>query len=86
MYKLKKYSVLCLNGSHKGKTVEVVEKYTLEEERLKKQNMSFTVDGIEYAGYCRRCGQAVRKELAVHISNTNYYGKLTVDVFCKYCL
>ena len=83
---LKSYSVLCLNGTHKGEILEVDQDYTVEEEHLKKRNMAFTVDGIEYAGYCRRCGQAVRQEKAEYISNTNGYGKLSVDVFHRWCL
>ena len=82
----KKYSVLCLNGSHKGEVIEAEQSYTVEEEQLKKRNMAFAVDGVEYAGYCRRCGQAVRQEKAEYISNTNYYGALSVDVFHRWCL
>ena len=83
---VKSYSVLCLNGPNKGKEIGVEQNYTAEEEYLKKRNMSFTVDGVEYAGYCRRCGQAVMQEKAEYISNTNYYGALSVDVFHRWCL
>lgn len=81
-----KHTVFCLNGSHKGKEIEVEETYTVEEESLKKLKMAFTVDGVDYAGYCRACGLAVRQQEASYQSNTNYYGVLTVDVFHRRCL
>lgn len=82
----KKHTVFCLNGPNKGEEIEVEETYTLEEESLKKRNMAFTYDGIDYAGYCRACGDAVRLDQASYQSNTNYYGTLRVDVFHRRCL
>ena len=82
----KRYRVLYLNGINKGKEVEVEASYTTEEEQLKKDKLKFVVNGIEYAGYCRRCGYPVREDEASYISNTNYYGTLEVDVFHRRCL
>ena len=82
----KKYKVLCLNGPNKGQEIEVEMTYTDEEEQHSKERLKFTVDGINYAGWCRRCGQEVRQEKAEYISNTNGYGKLSVDVFHRWCL
>ncbi len=39
----KRYKVLCLNGSNKGKEVEVEAPYTAEEERIKKDQLKFVV-------------------------------------------
>lgn len=82
----KKHTALYLNGPHKGKEVVVEEYYTEEEESRKKQNMAFVIDGVNYAGWCRRCNKPVRQEEASYQSNTNYYGVLTVDVFHRRCL
>ena len=82
----KRYRVLCLNGPNKGKEVEVEAPYTAEEEQLKKDKLKFVIDGIEYAGYCRRCRQQVRTEDAWYITNVDGIGNLLVDVHHKYCL
>ncbi len=82
----KRYKVLYLNGSNKGKEVEVEAPYTAEEEQLKKDKLKFVVDGIEYAGYCSACGQPVRTEEAWYITNVDGIGNLLVDVHHKYCL
>lgn len=82
----KKHTVFCLDGLDKGKEVELEENYSEEEEQLKKEKMSFVVGRIEYAGWCRSCGLPVRLEDATYFSNTNYYGKLTVDVLHRRCL
>lgn len=83
---VKSYRVLCLNGPNKGKEIEVEQNYTEEEEYLKKRNMSFTVDGVEYAGYCRQCGLAVREDEADYQFNTNAYGTLSLDIHHRRCL
>ncbi len=82
----KRYKVLCLNGSNKGKEVEVEAPYTAEEEQLKKDQLKFVVDGIEYAGYCRGCRYPVRTDEAWYITNVDGVGNLLVDVHHKYCL
>ena len=78
--------VLCLNGPNKGKQITVEEPYTAEEEQAKKDKLKFEYGGIKYAGYCRVCRHAVPQDIASYITGVDSLGKITIDVFCKYCL
>ena len=82
----KKYKVLCLNGPYKGQEIEIETGHTEQQELELKKKQAFTYEGVEYAGYCRQCGLAVREEEADYQFNTNCYGTLSLDIHHRRCL
>lgn len=82
----KKYKVLCLNGPYKGQEIEVEADYTVQQELELKKKQAFTYEGIEYAGFCRQCGLAVREEEADYQFNTNGYRQVRLDIHHRRCL
>lgn len=81
-----KYTALCLNGPNKGREIEVTENYTAEEEQAKKDKLKFEYGGIKYAGHCKVCRYAVPQDIASYITEVDGLGRISVNVFCKYCL
>lgn len=82
----KKYKVLCLNGINKGKDVLEECSYTEEEAQAIKDKMKIEIDGLLYAGYCRRCSNLVPIEKVEYQENVDGRGMLLIDVFHSYCL
>lgn len=81
-----KHKALLLDGSHTCKIIDVEDNYTETELKTKKKNMQFKYGNETYAGYCRRCGAAVKLNEASYIDNVDGLGKLHIDVFHKICL
>lgn len=81
----KKYKVFCLNGPNKGKEIEVEAPYTEEQEAEALRKKKFVVDGYQYDGWCRKCGQPVRSGDSEIDVNVDGMGKLMIDVFHRYC-